>query len=651
MKLWQQQLIFLLVALLSVVIFFFTQEDIQRFLKFSSSYQQFRLYKYGFSIILNYALLCGFYLILRKTLATVLLSQFLIILLTFINTQKERYLSASLVPTDFFLLRETWIATPLPLKFGVLAIFALFIALFVYLYRKEKAEPSRHLILNVVSASLILGFFVAANFKNNFQAVCTKTDASTLCRYTTYLPNTRGEWAGDHLNIKNLGFSAFFFSKSIDQLKNKIYHGQPVSKEKIEQLFWPNGQPEQVAALAGDAAAPADELNTQAEASALIPSQATPILVNAEKTSNAHLPNIVFVMSESHWDAEQLDKRLPRNLTPHINRQQVSKILSPSFGGGTANVEFEVLTSLNVFMNQQELMYVAKIKRPIYSLANYFNDLGYQSTAMHNNGKYFYNRAAVYQHLGFHRFISIENMTTTENRKQFINQGGWATDDLIYHSIEQQLTHADQPQFIYAISVENHPMYHDDRFGKGEDLSHNPDLTAASRRQINTYMRGMQRADEKLQSLIDYAKTLERPTMIIFFGDHLPNLQKVYDEYHFFASDQQKQQKDQPKFFTTPLAVWSNFALDRQQFKADYIATPFLAPRLLTAAHLPLSPYYQYIQSVNQCYSAIHQIGLKHAKQCQPDAKQILADYQALNDDILYGKNYSYQLLQPAKTP
>jgi phosphoglycerol transferase MdoB-like AlkP superfamily enzyme len=204
-------------------------------------------------------------------------------------------------------------------------------------------------------------------------------------------------------------------------------------------------------------------------------------------------------------------------------------MLSPSFGGGTANVEFEVLTGLNVYLNKNELLYVSKIKRPIYSLARYFNQLGYTSTAMHNNGKYFYNRSAVYQNLGFQRFISLENMTTNPNSA--INQGGWATDDLIYDSVKQQLQSSQQPQFIYAITVENHPMYNDDRFGKDKYIINKTGVSPASQRQLNTYLLGMQRADTKLKQLIEMTKQLDRPTMIVFFGDHLPNLQKVYDDF------------------------------------------------------------------------------------------------------------------------
>ena len=99
--------------------------------------------------------------------------------------------------------------------------------------------------------------------------------------------------------------------------------------------------------------------------------------------------------------------------------------------------------SLNTFLNHNELAYTSKLDRPTYSLASYLNSIGYNSTAMHNNGKYFYNRSTVYHNLGFHRFISIENMISLKERSKYINQAGWATDDLLYNSIREQLKNTD----------------------------------------------------------------------------------------------------------------------------------------------------------------------------------------------------------------
>lgn len=613
MTLFKQQVMFFVVAFLSVFIFFVVQDDLSRLLSQSAAQQKLRLFKYGFSILLNYALISGLYLLLRKTWVTILLSQFLVFSLSFINIQKENFLSASLVPSDFFLVKETLTAAPLPLKIATFTAIAVFLGFFIWLYRKEKSEQKRLILVNAILSVSIISFFITANFKNNFSGYCGTAQQSQLCKYTGYLPNTRGDWVGDHLTIKSLGFSTFFFSKSVDNLNNKIFQTEVIPQARIDTLLTP-------------------------------PPLDNPTVAPQQET----LPNVIFVMSESHWDATKLDRSIPKNITPTINKNQVSQMLSPSFGGGTANVEFEALTSLNIYLNHNELMYVSKIKRPIYSLAEYFNELGYDSTAMHNNGQYFYNRSAVYQHLGFQRFISIENMVSAADRRKYINQAGWANDDLLYESINQQLKQTDQPQFIYAISVENHPMYNDDRFGKDGFKITKPGVSDPTKRQLNTYLMGMQRADEKLKQLIATVEQLDRPTLIVFFGDHLPNLQNVYDEYGFFASAQEKAEKKDPKFFSTPLAVWSNFPIDRQQLKGEYIPAHFLASKVLTAAHLPLSPYYQLIQQINNCYTAVHQTEQPRTPQCQSTTtqQQMFKAYQDLNMDVMNGKNWTYQHLK-----
>lgn len=619
MKTLGQQVLFLLVAFLSVLAFFLSQEDINRFFQLNDIYLKPRLYKYAFSVLMNYAFIGLFYVFLRKTWSSIFFSQFLILLLTFINIKKEQYLSASLVPSDFLLFKETFIASPVFLKIAIFTGITLFLALFTFCYKKEKFGSKPAFWVNTILSISILGFFVTANFKNNFSANCKNAVKGSLCAYTPYLPATRGDWIGDHLTIKYLGFSTFFFSKSVDNLNTKLFQTENIAQEKVQALY-------------------ATEPSTGE----------TPNTAQSETTEQEQvLPNIVFVMSESHWDATRLDKSIPKNITPTINKNQVSSVLSPSFGGGTANVEFEVLTSLNVFLNHNELAYVAKLKRPTYSLATYLNSLGYDSTAMHNNGKYFYNRSAVYKNFGFHRFTSIENMINMKDRSKYINQAGWATDDLLYNSIREQLKNTSQPQFIYAISVENHPMYNDDRFGKDHFKITKNGVSDSTKRALNTYLTGMQRADNKLKNLIEDVKQLERPTLIVFFGDHLPNLQNVYDEYSFFASTQEKAEKKDVKFFETPLAVWANFPINRKELQDPFIPSHFLVPRVLSATNIPLSPYYTFVQKVSSCYKAIHQTGIQTRPNCEDQSNQILQQYKDMNMDIMNGKNFSYQLLAP----
>ncbi|EOR10884.1 LTA synthase family protein [Acinetobacter tandoii] len=584
MNIWKQQLLFLLIALVSVA-FFCLYPALPRILNNPEQYFQLNGAKIVISVLINYALISFIYLLFRKTFITIFFSQFI-----------------------FLLIKETFVVAPWLLKFSVLSGVAVCITLIVFLYRKEQLEKKRLFLSNALLSLCSLGVLISANFSNNFSQLCQQNQLGWLCEYRQAFPNTKGDWIGDHLTIQKIGFIPFFFSKSMDSLNTRLFNTENIPEATIKALYTPY-------------------------------STTMPVLKPEQQ------PNIVMIMSEAHWDARQLGKNIPQNITPTLDRYQTSSLLSPSFGGGTANVEFEVLTSLNIYLNHNELMYVSKLKRPTYSLATYLNSLGYDTTAMHNSGKFFYNRNSVYQNLGFNRFTSLENMTSAQDRAKYINQAGWANDDLLYQSIRNQLKHTEQPQFIYAITVENHFNYNDDRYGMDHFNINQPELSESSKRQLNTYLTGLQRADQHVEKLLQDLKQQKRPTIVIFFGDHLPNLGQVYDDFHFFASAQEKAEKKDVKFFSTPLAVWSNYPIDRSLFQQKNIAAHFLAPKVLTAAQLPLPPYYQFIQAVNACYSAIHQTGVELKPECKYPHPQLLNQYKDLNMDVLNGKNHSYQLL------
>ena len=615
MSIFKQQALFLFVALLSMVIYFFIQENISTFFKLPEHYILARFYKYSFAVLVNYALISLLYAFLRRTWIALLLSQLIFFGLTLINIQKEKYLSSSLVPSDFLLLPETFIAAPWSLKLSAVTGLILFIILTVWLYKKERRG---HRSLWWVNGTLCISFFafmVTANFSNNFKSHCAEHQNSLLCTYNQAFPNTRSDWVGDHLTIRSIGITTFFMSKSLDTIHHKVFKSENISEDRIANIL-------DISALE-------------------TPSKITP------EVDVSTLPNLVFVMSEAHWNASQLDPSIPKHITPTIEKYQIGNMLSPSFGGGTANVEFEVLTGLNSFINHHETVYVSKLKRPTYSLASQLNDLGYNSTAMHNNGKYFYNRNTVYQNLGFQRFVSLENMVSDLKRQQYTNAAGWANDELIYQSIKTQLQQSsDQPQFIYAVTVENHFNYNDDRFGKDNFKIKKPGISHLSQRQLNTYLSGLKRADQHFKDLIEYSKNIERPTMIIYFGDHLPNLGVTFDEFGFFANDQEKTEKNHIKFYSTPIAIWNNFPIQRNAF--DQFTTPahFLGLKTLSAANIPLSPYYEYLKRLNACYHKIHKTGVEATSSCQGVVSKMLKSYQDLNMDILNGKNFSYEFLK-----
>ncbi len=74
-------------------------------------------------------------------------------------------------------------------------------------------------------------------------------------------------------------------------------------------------------------------------------------LVGASKASasNDKKPNVIFIMNEAFWDPTLLPGvKFNKDPLPTVHRLQKKTtsgyLLSPQFGGGTSNVEFEVLT-------------------------------------------------------------------------------------------------------------------------------------------------------------------------------------------------------------------------------------------------------------------------------------------------------------------
>ena len=84
-------------------------------------------------------------------------------------------------------------------------------------------------------------------------------------------------------------------------------------------------------------------------------------------------------------------------------------MLTPQFGGTTANVEFEVLTGNSVrFLPNNSIAYINYLNRNVDSLASIFARQGYETTAINPFFNWFFNSRNAYRNMGFSRFVSSE---------------------------------------------------------------------------------------------------------------------------------------------------------------------------------------------------------------------------------------------------
>ena len=109
------------------------------------------------------------------------------------------------------------------------------------------------------------------------------------------------------------------------------------------------------------------------------------------KDEQVKKPTIIYVMNESYWDVSELEQygiKFDTDVSANLHAlQQTSaygRAYSPSFGGGTCDVEFEALTGYSAsFLPSGSKPYQQHVTKPMFALPSYLKTQGYQTAAVH----------------------------------------------------------------------------------------------------------------------------------------------------------------------------------------------------------------------------------------------------------------------------
>ncbi|MCZ8514056.1 sulfatase-like hydrolase/transferase [Paenibacillus filicis] len=358
-------------------------------------------------------------------------------------------------------------------------------------------------------------------------------------------------------------------------------------------------------------------------------------------------PNVIFIMNEAFWDPTLLPNvKFSEDPVPTVHRLQQEStsgyLLSPQFGGGTSNVEYEVLTGQSMsFLPAGSIPYQQYISRPISSLAGYFEGQGYKSMAIHSYEGWFWNRENVYKQMGFESFMSKDQFTNPQYKGDFIS------DDEVANSIIKQVDSSDRPMFIYTVTMQNHGPYDDNRYGTNPIKAEGP-LTPDAKSTLETYTQGAHDADASLQKLIDHFTQTGKPTVIIFYGDHLPMLGYDYDVYtqagfiHTAKSEQWSLEELQ-RMHSVPFVTWSNIGLSKEQVPT--ISNSFLGSYVLNRIGLPLPATLAYNRELAQKMPGmLRNLVVDASGKLYPSVpaplKGDVEKYREMQYDELFGKQY-----------
>ena len=280
------------------------------------------------------------------------------------------------------------------------------------------------------------------------------------------------------------------------------------------------------------------------------------------------LPNIIMIMGEAYSDLSENKHFDFSNYTdPTENFKAISQeenaqsghIVVPNFGGGTSDTEFEVLTGcLKRSLNSSTTAY-SLIRKEIDSLPHRLKAIGYDTLAVHPGFSWFYNRANVYNYMGFDNFIHLESFQGEEKYKGGYIADKYATDTLI-EQFENHRKESDNPFFEFCVTIENHGPY-DEKYNEVEKMFDcDKDLTDKEETLLNSYFMGIRDADIEIKRLTDYFESIDEPVVIVYFGDHLPgfsNGMEFFDklDYNINANGTDEQVLN---VYKTPYLIWQN---------------------------------------------------------------------------------------------
>ena len=300
-----------------------------------------------------------------------------------------------------------------------------------------------------------------------------------------------------------------------------------------------------------------------------------------EGKQGTHTPNIIVIMNESFADLGVVgDFETNEDYMPFVHcLQQGAKntvtgnLLVSTFGGGTANTEFEFLTGDTMaFLPFGCSPYQMYVKSAMPSLVGGLEAQNYQTVAMHPYLSTSWNRPQVYSSFGFDEQCYEDSFPADAERVR-----GRVSDSASYKKIIElyESKPEGQPFFLFDVTMQNHGGYEREGYPAFEEKIHLTGEYEGKYQQVDTYLSLVRCSDDAVQELINYFAKVSDDTAIIFFGDHQPNVPAAfYDDLYGNTDAERSREQEQTKLMT-PFFIWANYDIPSQngvEISANYLS-------------------------------------------------------------------------------
>lgn len=320
--------------------------------------------------------------------------------------------------------------------------------------------------------------------------------------------------------------------------------------------------------------------------------------------------DVVVVLSESFFDPRILPGvSFSENPLDNYDRllddpnSYSGLIYTTALGGGTVRPEFALLTGLTTDYMPDVTTPYWYVDHAFPTYVSNYKDAGYTTLAVHPYDKKFYARNTAYPLLGFDEFYGQEEVAELVEPTY---KRSYISDDTTFQAIQTLVDSQEDPVFLFAITMENHQPFN---ALDAEDIHIQvdcPAMSEASLTALTTYTQGLYDADQMLGSLADWIDSREKPTVLLFFGDHLPTLGSnfsAYDETGFVDINGEQTTEDRQLLYSTPFIIYSNRELEGgllEEHTGNQISDYNLLNSLARSTGMARTPYMELLADFYQ---------------------------------------------------
>lgn len=238
-------------------------------------------------------------------------------------------------------------------------------------------------------------------------------------------------------------------------------------------------------------------------------------------------------------------------------------VIVSNYGAGTANTEYDVLTGMpTTFISEGNTSSFRVVRRDVPSLARTFAAAGYDNYFMHPGQAWFYNRENVYAYFGFRQQVYLDEFQGYAWKGSFMADSSFR-EKFLSDWTAKRAQAPDTPLLAFTVTIQNHQAYPYSKYAETlPEAKLSKSVSDETLETVTVYAQGIRDSAVMLRDLTEALDGMERPTVLVFWGDHLPALGANFAVYHDLGLDigYETTLEGTLNTYKTPYTIWVNEA-------------------------------------------------------------------------------------------